>query len=33
LPDRIAPKLVEHYERLKNDPRVKGYYAKHGVSG
>jgi glutathione S-transferase len=33
LPDRVAPKLVEHYERVKNDPRVQGYYAKHGVSG
>jgi glutathione S-transferase len=33
LPDRIAPKLVEHYERIKNDPGVKAYYAKHGVTG
>ena len=33
LPDRVAPKLVEHYERVKNDPRVQGYYAKHGVTG
>jgi glutathione S-transferase len=33
LPDRVAPKLVEHYERVKNDPRVKAYYAKHGLSG
>jgi glutathione S-transferase len=33
LPDRVAPKLVEHYERIKNDPRVKAYYAKHGVTG
>ena len=33
LPDRVAPKLVEHYERVKNDPRVQAYYAKHGVSG
>ena len=33
LPDRVAPKLVEHYERIKNDPRVKAYYAKHGVAG
>ena len=31
LPDRVAPKLVEHYERVRNDPRVKAYYAKHGV--
>jgi glutathione S-transferase len=32
LPDHVAPKLVEHYERVKNDPRVKAYYAKHGVA-
>jgi glutathione S-transferase len=31
LPDRIAPKLVEHYERVKSDPGVKAYYSKHGV--
>jgi glutathione S-transferase len=33
LPDLVAPKLVEHYERVKNDPRVEAYYAKHGVAG
>jgi len=33
LPDRVAPKLAEHYERVKSDPRVKAYYAKHGVPG
>jgi prostaglandin-H2 D-isomerase / glutathione transferase len=33
LPDRIAPKLVEHYERVKNDPRIKAYYAQHNVAG
>ena len=33
LPDRIAPKLVEHYERVRNDHRVQAYYAKHGVTG
>jgi len=32
LPDRVAPKLMEHYERVKNDPGVKAYYAKHGVA-
>jgi prostaglandin-H2 D-isomerase / glutathione transferase len=32
LPDRIAPRLVEHYERIKNEPGVKAYYAKHGVA-
>ena len=31
LPDRVAPKLVEHYERVKNDPGVAAYYAKHGI--
>jgi len=33
LPDRVAPKLVEHYERVKNDRHVKAYYAKHGITG
>jgi glutathione S-transferase len=33
LSDRVAPKLVEHYERVKNDPRVQEYYAKRGVTG
>lgn len=33
LPDRVAPKLVEHYERVKNDPRVQAYYAKYGITG
>lgn len=32
LPDRVAPKLVEHYERVKNNPGVAAYYAKHGVN-
>jgi glutathione S-transferase len=32
LPDRVAPKLLEHYERIKSDPRVKAYYAKHGIA-
>jgi glutathione S-transferase len=33
LPDRVAPKLVQHYERVKSEPRVKAYYAKHRVAG
>ena len=33
LPDRVAPTLVEHYERVKNDPRIRAYYANHGVAG
>ena len=32
LPDRIAPKLIEHYERIKNEPGVKAYYAKYNVA-
>jgi prostaglandin-H2 D-isomerase / glutathione transferase len=32
LVDRIAPKLVEHYDRVGNEPRVKAYYAKHGIT-
>ena len=32
LPDRIAPKLVEHHERVMNDPGVKAYYARYGVT-
>jgi prostaglandin-H2 D-isomerase / glutathione transferase len=32
LPDGVAPKLVDHYERVKNDPRVQAYYDKHGVA-
>jgi prostaglandin-H2 D-isomerase / glutathione transferase len=31
--DRFAPKLVEHYERIKNEPGVKAYYARHGAQG
>jgi len=33
IPDRVAPKLVEHYERIKNDPGVMAYYTKHGLIG
>jgi len=32
LPDRIAPKLVGHYDRVRNEPRVKAYYARHGIT-
>ena len=32
LPDRIAPGLVEHYERVKNEPGVRACCAKHGIS-
>jgi prostaglandin-H2 D-isomerase / glutathione transferase len=32
LVDRAAPKLVEHHERVRNDPGVKAYYTRHGVA-
>jgi glutathione S-transferase len=28
LPDRVAPKLVEHHERVTAVPEIKAYYAK-----
>jgi glutathione S-transferase len=31
LPDRAAPALVQHWNRVKSDPRVKAYYAMRGV--
>ena len=33
LPDRVAPKLVDHYERVKALPEIRAYYAKHGING
>jgi len=33
LVDRIAPKLAAHYERIKNEPGVKAYYARHEAKG
>lgn len=32
LPDRVAPLLVQHCEAIANHPKVKAYYARHGVS-
>jgi len=32
LPDRLASKLVEHYQRIKAEPGVAAYYAKCGVT-
>jgi glutathione S-transferase len=32
LPDRVAPRLVEHYERVKGHPGVKAYCTKYGVA-
>ena len=31
LPDQVAPSLVEHFERVRNHPAVKAYYAARGV--
>ena len=31
LVDRVAPKLAEHYERIKTEPGVKDYYARQGA--
>jgi prostaglandin-H2 D-isomerase / glutathione transferase len=32
LPARVAPRLVEHYERVKAHPAVKAYYADRKVA-
>ena len=32
LPDRVAPKLVEHCERIRRHPGVRTYYARHGLA-
>jgi glutathione S-transferase len=32
LPDRVAPRLVEHYERVKEHPAIKAYYAERKVA-
>lgn len=32
LPDRLAPKLVEHFERINTQPGVQAYYAKFGLA-
>ena len=31
LPDRIAPTLVEHHDRIRNHAGIKAYYKGHGV--
>lgn len=33
LVDRVAPSLVEHFERVNADPGVSGYYRKRAASG
>jgi len=32
LPDRVAPQLVAHYERVKEHPAIKAYYAERKVA-
>jgi glutathione S-transferase len=32
LPDRVAPRLVEHHDRVKEHPAVKAYYAARKVA-
>jgi len=32
LPDRVAPRLVEHHDRVKEHPAVKAYYAAREVA-
>lgn len=32
LPDRAAPALVEHFERIRAHPGVRAYYAKHDIA-
>lgn len=31
LPDRVAPRLVEHHDRVKQHPTVRAYYAERKV--
>jgi glutathione S-transferase len=32
LPDRVAPQLVEHHDRVKDHPAIKAYYAGRKVA-
>lgn len=32
LADRVAPRLVEHHDRVKEHPAIKAYYAKRNVA-
>ncbi len=32
LPDRVAPALVQHFNRVKSDPRVQAYSAARGIA-
>ncbi len=31
LVEQVSPELMEHFQRVMNDPSIKGYYAKRGV--
>jgi len=31
LVERVAPELVDHFQRVMRDPSIKSYYAKKGV--
>lgn len=31
LPGTVAPTLVEHFDRVKNDPKVAAYYTSKGI--
>ena len=32
LPDRVAPRLVEHHDRVKEHPAVKAYYTERKIA-
>ena len=32
LPDRVAPALVQHWDRVKSDPKVHAYYTARGIT-
>lgn len=32
LPDRVAPLLVEHHDRVRKHPKVKAYYERLGIA-
>ena len=32
LPDRVAPRLVEHHDRVKQHPAIKAYYGERKIA-
>ena len=32
LPDRIAPALLQHWNRVKSEPKVKAYYTARSIT-